>query len=96
MRSLTCMAVLCGVVATVTAPAALADTLLVERLGTAQATAGERPTRGMGMDQVARRWGEPTAREAAVGQPPITRWAYPGFTVVFEYQHVVHAVVRQP
>jgi hypothetical protein len=50
------------------------------------------PTRGTSMAQVEARFGAPSQRYAAVGQPPITRWVYPSFVVYFEYQHVVHAV----
>ncbi len=27
-----------------------------------------------------------------MGDPPITRWVYPDFTVYFEYQYVINAV----
>lgn len=50
------------------------------------------PQRGVSTGQVQRQYGEPATRHAAVGQPPITRWDYPGFSVYFEYDHVVHAV----
>ncbi len=50
------------------------------------------PARGMSMVDVEARYGAPTQRYAAVGQPPITRWVYPSFVVYFEYSHVVHAV----
>lgn len=52
------------------------------------------PQRGISMDRVRAAWGEPRLIHDAVGQPPITRWDYPGFSVYFEYRHVVHAVVR--
>jgi len=39
------------------------------------------------------RFGQPANRHSAVGQPPITRWDYPGFAVYFEHQYVIHAVV---
>lgn len=52
------------------------------------------PQRGISMDRVRTLWGEPQVIHDAVGQPPITRWDYPGFSVYFEYSHVVHAVVR--
>ena len=52
------------------------------------------PSRGTSMAQVEQRFGAPTERFAAVGQPPITRWVYPAFVVFFEYQHVVHAVAQ--
>ena len=52
------------------------------------------PARGMTMGKVEAAFGVPTQRVAAVGQPPITRWEYPGFVVYFEHQHVIHSVVR--
>jgi hypothetical protein len=52
----------------------------------------ETPGRGMDMSAVEKRFGAPQTRHAAVGQPPITRWDYPGFSVYFEYQHVIHSV----
>jgi hypothetical protein len=59
----------------------------------AASAAAAAPARGMSMAQVEARFGAPAERFAAVGQPPITRWVYPGFVVYFEYQTVVHAVV---
>jgi hypothetical protein len=53
---------------------------------------GTLPDRGQSMAAVEARFGAPAARSSAVGQPPITRWSYPNFTVYFEYDHVVHAV----
>ncbi|MEL6300249.1 MAG: hypothetical protein AAFU66_01130 [Pseudomonadota bacterium] len=53
------------------------------------------PTRGMTMDRVESSWGEPQARRAAVGEPPITRWEYAGFTVYFEYDRVIHTVISR-
>ncbi len=50
------------------------------------------PGRGMTMDQVAGKFGNPSNKTAAVGKPPISRWDYPGFVVYFEYDHVIHAV----
>ncbi|MEO6185887.1 MAG: phosphodiesterase [Steroidobacteraceae bacterium] len=50
------------------------------------------PQRGSSMTTVESRFGAPRERHAAVGKPPITRWDYNGFSVYFEYQHVVHAV----
>ena len=92
MRKIVCITLLAALAA---AGAARADTLIVEGLDQAQATAGERPARGMTMDKVAAKWGAPAAKDAAVGQPPITRWEYPGFVVFFEYDHVIHAVTRR-
>jgi hypothetical protein len=51
------------------------------------------PTRGMTMNQVASKFGEPVTKVPAVGKPPIARWEYPGFVVYFEQDHVIHSVV---
>jgi hypothetical protein len=53
------------------------------------------PSRGLSMAQVERRFGEPSQRVAAVGDPPISRWVYPQFVVYFEGSYVIHAVTRQ-
>ena len=51
------------------------------------------PARGTSKAQVEKHFGAPTDRVAAVGDPPISSWVYPGFTVYFEYDHVIHAVL---
>jgi len=51
------------------------------------------PARGTSKAQVEKQFGEPTQRVAAVGNPPISSWVYPGFTVYFEYDHVIHSVI---
>jgi hypothetical protein len=70
-------------------PEARADELRTPRV-TSQSP--DRPPRGMTMEKVEATFGAPTSRAAPVGQPPITRWEYPGFTVYFEHQHVIHTV----
>ena len=52
----------------------------------------DRPARGLHMDQVRQRYGEPRRLRPAVGEPPITRWYYDDFVVVFEHQWVIRAV----
>lgn len=69
-----------------------ADTLLIEGLQAAGGTSAERPRRGMSMDAVQAKWGQPLTRQGAVGEPPISRWEYGDFVVFFEYQRVIHAV----
>jgi hypothetical protein len=54
----------------------------------------ETPRRGMRMSAVEARFGAPRDRAAAVGNPPITRWEYDGFTVYFENDIVLHSVSR--
>lgn len=56
------------------------------------------PAKGMLTTEVRKQFGEPTTKHAAVGggsrqQPPITRWDYPGYSVFFENNHVVDAVI---
>ena len=62
------------------------------------ATAGAndgRPTRGMTQTSVQSRYGSPDTVVAPVGDPPITRWVYADFVVFFEYDKVIHAVVKR-
>ena len=54
-----------------------------------------RPVRGMSMQTVLARFGEPEKRLAAVGEPPITRWVYTQFTVYFEGERTLHAVMNK-
>jgi hypothetical protein len=55
---------------------------------------GNQPARGMSMEKVEAAFGAPSNRVAAVGNPPITRWEYPGFVVFFEHSIVLHSVVK--
>ena len=82
------------------APAAMAETLLVERVQTENAVA--LPTRGSTMSQVQAKFGAPAQKLAPVAgpnsrkhNPPITRWVYPTFEVYFEYNHVIDAVLLE-
>jgi len=85
---------------TILALCALAPCLVgAETLSTgvaAPAADGARPVRGSSMSAVEARFGAPVRRYDAVGRPPITRWDYPGFSVFFEYSHVIHAVEAHP
>ena len=51
------------------------------------------PRRAITKAAVRRQYGPPERRFAPVGDPPITRWDYPGFRVFFEYDRVLHSVV---
>lgn len=68
---------------------ALADELNVP----APASAADKPASGMSMEKVEAKYGAPSKRVPAVGEPPITRWEYPGFVVFFEHSLVIHTVV---
>ena len=82
------MAVLGGFMAT-----AGADTL--DMRGTAPAADDGRPTRGMTQTRVEAKYGSPATKLAAVGDPPISRWEYPNMIVYFEYDRVIHAVIKR-
>ncbi|MFC4312135.1 hypothetical protein ACFPN2_23845 [Steroidobacter flavus] len=71
--------------------AALADELNTPPAPSASQT--NVPARGATMEKVEAQFGAPSERLPAVGEPPITRWKYPGFEVYFEHQRVIHTVV---
>lgn len=52
------------------------------------------PRRGEQMDSVRRRFGDPDSRQGPVGEPPITRWQYKDFVVIFEEEWVIDSVVQ--
>jgi len=88
-------ALLCGCAL---AGAAVAETIVVNDQVQVRDSQVDRPKRGLTMDQVEKQFGAPATRHPAVGgssqqQPPITRWDYSGFTVVFERDRVIDAVV---
>lgn len=62
------------------------------QMAPAPQTSAERPARGMSMEKVEATFGAPARRVSAVGEPPISRWEYPGFVVYFERNLVIHAV----
>ncbi|MEM9302419.1 MAG: hypothetical protein AAGE01_09935 [Pseudomonadota bacterium] len=67
------------------------DVLLIEKIERSAGMAT--PRLGMRMAQVEAEFGEPVTRSEPVGDPPITRWRYESFTVYFEGETVLHAVV---
>ena len=60
---------------------------------TIKPTGVETPQRGSSMSAVEARFGAPSNKSGPVGTPPITKWFYPNFVVVFEHDKVLHAVV---
>ena len=82
-----------------------ANTALAETLVMPNAVSGETPPsfsvtlpgRGMSMTEVLAQFGEPTSKDPEVGEPPITRWHYSNYNVIFEYQYVIHALtIKKP
>jgi hypothetical protein len=86
---------LIALVLAVGAAAGRADVLLIDGVETDAQSSNLRPGRGLTMDRVEATYGAPSSRHAAVGDPPITRWDYPGFSVYFEYDKVLHSAVRR-
>ncbi len=72
---------------------AQADTLLIN--SAFEKPEAKRPTRGQSMDKVSSEFGEPLAITGPVGDPPITTWDYEEFSVYFEYDKVLHSVMRR-
>jgi hypothetical protein len=89
MRTRTLVALLCGLAA---AGATVAETIVIDDQLQLRQSSIDTPKRGVTMDEVEKRFGAPTTRHPAVGQPPITRWDYAGFSVFFEHDRVIHAV----
>ena len=52
------------------------------------------PGRGMNMTQVEEKFGPPLEKLPEVGEPPIIRWMYPGYTVYFEYEFVINSILN--
>ncbi len=89
-RTLTITVAALGLAAT--APV-LAETLAIDGQVTIKPANVETPQRGASMAAVEARFGAPANKTSAVGNPPITKWFYPNFVVVFEHDKVLHSVV---
>jgi hypothetical protein len=70
-----------------------ADVLLIEEVR--QADRMELPHNGLKQAEVRARFGEPAATHAPVGDPPITRWDYDGWSVYFEHDLVLFTVLHK-
>jgi hypothetical protein len=76
-----------------TAGSLAADVLLIEEVR--QADRMDLPTNGMKQSDVRNRYGVPAKEDAPVGDPPITRWDYNGWSVYFEYDLVLYTVLHK-
>jgi hypothetical protein len=72
---------------------AFAETLAIDGQVAIKPAGIETPQRGSTMTAVEQKFGAPANKSSAVGSPPITKWFYPNFVVVFENDKVLHAVV---
>ena len=71
---------------------AMAETIVVDDQVQVRESSLAKPKRGITMTQVEAKFGAPVTKHDAVGQPPITRWDYPGFSVFFEHDRVIDTV----
>ncbi len=71
-----------------------ADTLSIINAPANSAGGIQRPERGQTRQQVESLFGSPLERMDAVGEPPISRWAYDKYTVYFENDYVIHSAVH--
>ncbi len=76
-----------------TSPIALAQGPI--KIGQQQKSQVSKPKHGQSMEQVESVFGTPVQKHNAVGEPPITRWQYAGFTVYFEHDKVIHSVTHK-
>jgi hypothetical protein len=72
---------------------AFSETLAVDGQLAIKPAGVETPQRGSTMEAVEARFGAPANKSSPVGNPPITKWFYPNFVVVFENDKVLHAVI---
>lgn len=88
--------VLCGFLLATASLGAHADIIKIPvgEQSTATSSTEMLPVRGMSQARVLTNYGEPISREAPVGQPPITRWRYADFDVVFENDWVIASVAH--
>ncbi|MFI4889967.1 MAG: hypothetical protein ACHQIL_05490 [Steroidobacterales bacterium] len=84
-----------GVLAASLSGYCVAETIATETGIAVKESSVPTPSRGMTMQQVVGKFGNPATKIPAVGKPPISRWEYPGFIVFFEYDHVIHSVVTE-
>lgn len=77
--------------------AAEADKLLIEVIQKEPPNSVQglpRPTSGMTQTEVREAFGTPVTSVGPVGKPPITRWEFEQFVVIFEDDRVIRAVPK--
>ena len=85
------------IAATLVASPVFAETLAIDGQVQVKPAGVETPQRGASMSAVEAKFGAPANKTGSVGSgaktPPITKWFYPNFVVVFENDKVIHTVV---
>ena len=77
---------------------AYADNLQIPELNSQPPNTPEgvvRPVRGLTMDEVREQFGDPLDSAGPIGEPPITRWEYAKFAVVFEGNMVIDSFAKK-
>ncbi len=78
---------------------AISPTLVAESVSLSEARQSDQniqtPKNGLKKENVEAMYGAPVQRVSAVGEPPISKWVYQEFTVYFEHDIVLHAVVHK-
>ena len=77
---------------TLTIQVATADVLIIDEVRQADRMA--LPKNGQNKATVEARFGTPTQRSTAVGDPPISNWKYDKYSVYFEYDLVLFTVLH--
>lgn len=72
-----------------------ADVIRLKGLNGKVVQAKSLPVRGMSKSTVSSKYGQPSHKKSAIGEPPISRWDYPGYSVYFEYNVVLHTLVNK-
>ncbi len=83
------------IVALCTPLMAQADVLRMDGKNSVVIQKSNLPARGMTKANVGSKYGQPSNKKAAIGDPPISRWDYPGYSVYFEYNLVLHTLVHK-
>lgn len=82
-------------VALLSLPLAAEQVLVPVGQQAAEKQAVKRPAKGINKDKVRAEFGEPMSVNGPVGEPPISSWEYPDFIVYFEYDLVLHSVLKR-
>lgn len=93
IRAATLLAMLTLTVAPLQAEVLLIDAIAEEPPNSEAGV--QRPAAGDNMQRVESRFGSPQSTQGPVGEPPISRWDYPAFSVYFEYDRVLTSVVHR-
>lgn len=94
MKALKGLAISVSLAVTMAFGVANADEVRVPISEQGQNAGIEVPKSGVTQASVEQKFGAPQSIQGPVGDPPITKWIYSGFTVYFEYDRVIHTVIH--